>query len=326
VVEYKLRTTNSFNSNSFNSFDNIFEVISPNDRWMSLKRIGPLVSTKMSGNFHLPFNTYNASLIPAAPAAQVISVHFSFKPGAISTSKSICSKVRSIPKDIGIFWDTNIFKKVNVVMFVAVTNKINNNMKKILHIISSPKGENSFSIKLGNAIVDKIIAANPGSTVYTKDLTKNPFPHLEESTLAAFFTPAENHTPENKEALKNSDQAIAEIKDADIIVIGAPLWNFGVPSVLKAWIDHIARAGVTFKYDENGPEGLIKGKVVYVAMASGAIYTSGPYQVLDFVSGYLKSLLGFLGMTNLTVFRVEGSSYPGQAEPALQKGIESIVL
>lgn len=199
-------------------------------------------------------------------------------------------------------------------------------MKKILHIISSPKGENSFSVKLGNAIIDKVKKANPGSSVQVKDLTKKPFPHLEEATLAAFYTPAENQTPENKEALKNSDQAIAEIKDADIIVIGAPLWNFGIPSVLKAWIDHIARANVTFRYSEAGAEGLIKDKVVYIAMASGAVYSSGPYQAFDFVSTYLKGLLGFLGMTDLTVFRVEGSAYPGQAEIALQKGIDSIAL
>jgi FMN-dependent NADH-azoreductase len=199
-------------------------------------------------------------------------------------------------------------------------------MKKILHIISSPKGENSFSVKLGNAIINKITDANPGSTVQVKDLTKNPFPHLEEATLNAFFTPSENHTPENKEALKNSDQAIAEINDADVMVIGAPLWNFGVPSVLKAWIDHIARANVTFKYSEAGAEGLIKDKVVYIAMASGGIYSSGPFQAFDFVSTYLKGLLGFLGMSDLTIFRVEGSSYPGQAEIALQKGIDSITI
>jgi FMN-dependent NADH-azoreductase len=199
-------------------------------------------------------------------------------------------------------------------------------MKKILHIISSPKGENSSSIKLGNAIVDKIIAENPGSTVKVNDLTKHPFPHLEEATLAAFFTPAENHTPENKAALKNSDAAVAEIMDADIIVIGTPLWNFSIPSVLKAWIDHIARAGITFKYSEAGPEGLVKNKTVYIAMSSGAIYSSGPMQGYDFLSTYLKGLLGFLGMTDLTVFRAEGLSYPCQAEAGLQKGIDSIVL
>ncbi len=107
-------------------------------------------------------------------------------------------------------------------------------MKKILHIISSPKGERSFSVQLGNAIIDKIQAANPGSTVVVHDLTKNPFPHLEEAILNAFYTPAENQTPESKAALQHSDRAIAELKEADIVVIGAPLWNFGIPSVLKA--------------------------------------------------------------------------------------------
>jgi FMN-dependent NADH-azoreductase len=199
-------------------------------------------------------------------------------------------------------------------------------MKKILHIISSPKGEASMSIKLGNTVIDKIKTEYPGSTVKVRDLTKNPFPHLEEATLAAFFTPAENHTPENKEALKHSDAAIAEILDADIIVIGAPLWNFGIPSVLKAWIDHIARAGHTFKYTEHGPEGLIKDKLIYIAMASGGIYSSGAMQGYDFATPYLKGVFGFLGVTDINVFRVEGSAYPGQAEIALQNGLESVVL
>ncbi len=199
-------------------------------------------------------------------------------------------------------------------------------MKKILHIISSPKGEASMSIKLGNTVIDKIKTEYPGSTVKVRDLTKNPFPHLEEATLAAFYTPAENHTPENREAVKHSDEAIAEIMDADIIVIGAPLWNFGVPSVLKAWIDHIARVGHTFKYTEAGPEGLIKDKVVYIAMASGGIYTSGAMQGYDYATPYLKGLFSFLGVTDVNIFRVEGSAYPGQAEIALQRGLESIVL
>ena len=199
-------------------------------------------------------------------------------------------------------------------------------MKKILHIVSSPKGDSSYSIQLSKAIIAKIEAEYPGSTVHTTDLAKHPFPHLEEATLAAFYTPAAAHTPEHAEAVKNSDRAIAEIMDADIIIIGAPLWNFSIPSVLKAWIDHIARAGVTFRYSEAGAEGLVKNKKVYVAMASGAIYSEGPMTGYDFVAPYLKAILGFLGMTDLTVFRVEGAAYPGQGPAALQKGIDSIVL
>src|ERR1700710_2952911 len=138
-------------------------------------------------------------------------------------------------------------------------------MKKILHIISSPRGEASLSIKLGNAIIEKIKAEYPGSTVKESNLITQQFPHLEEAHLTSFFTPAESRSAANIEAVRHSDEAIHEIMDADIIVIGAPLYNFSIHSSLKAWIDHIVRAGITFKYDGNGPEGLVKGKKVYVA-------------------------------------------------------------
>ncbi len=199
-------------------------------------------------------------------------------------------------------------------------------MKKILHIISSPRGEASLSIKLGNAIVDKIKAAYPGSTVKENNLVNQHFPHLEEAHLTSFFTPAENRSADNLEAIKHSEDAIQEIFDADIIVIGAPLYNFSIHSTLKAWIDHIARAGITFKYDENGAEGLIKGKKVYIALSSGGIYSEGALKPYDFVEPYLKAVLGFMGLTDLTVFRVEGSYMPGMQDLALEKGINSIHL
>ncbi|MEJ5993798.1 NAD(P)H-dependent oxidoreductase [Pedobacter sp. Du54] len=199
-------------------------------------------------------------------------------------------------------------------------------MKKILNLISSPRGENSFSIKLGNAIVGKIQEAYPGSSIKESNLITKQFPHLEEAHIQAFFTPKESRTPENATAIRHSDEAIAEIMDADIIVVGAPLYNFGIHSTLKAWIDHIARAGVTFKYDEKGPEGLIKNKKVYVALSAGGIYSDGPYKPFDFVEPYLRAVLGFLGMTDVTVFRVEGTNVPGIKEGALEKGINSIVI
>lgn len=199
-------------------------------------------------------------------------------------------------------------------------------MKKILHIISSPRGAASMSIKLGNAIIEKIQATYPGATVTESNLVKKQFPHLEESHLAAFFTPAESRSAENQEAIRHSDEAIQEIQNADIIVIGVPFYNFGIHSTLKAWIDHIARAGVTFKYGENGPEGLIKDKKVYLAIASGGIYSDGPMQGFDFAAPYLKSVLGFLGMTDVSVFRVEGASIPVIQDSALEKGIESIII
>jgi FMN-dependent NADH-azoreductase len=199
-------------------------------------------------------------------------------------------------------------------------------MKKVLHIISSPRGEASLSIKLGNAIIEKIKAEYPGSTVKESNLITQQFPHLEEAHLTSFFTPAESRTPANIEAIKHSDEAIQEIGDADIVVIGAPLYNFSIHSSLKAWIDHIVRAGITFKYDENGPEGLLKGKKVYIALASGGIYSDGPMQSLDFAEPYLKHILSFIGLADISVFRVEGSAIPGIQDTALEKGISSIHL
>jgi len=197
---------------------------------------------------------------------------------------------------------------------------------KILHLISSPRGEASFSIKLGNAVIEKLQAANPDSTVKAHNLVKTPFPHLEEVHLNSFFTPADSRTPEHLEAVKHSDSAIAELQEADAIVIGVPMYNFSIHSTLKAWIDHIARAGVTFKYGENGPEGLVKGKKVYLAIATGGVYSDGQMKAYDFTEPYLRAVLGFLGMTDVTAFRVEGINLPNLKDSALPKAIDSIVL
>jgi len=199
-------------------------------------------------------------------------------------------------------------------------------MKKILHVISSPRNGASFSIKLGNAIIDKLQTAYPGSTVTEKNLVTSQFPHLEEAHLTSFFTPPESRSPESIEAVRHSDEAIRQIQEADILVIGAPLYNFGIHSSLKAWIDHIVRAGVTFRYDTGVPEGLVKGKQVYLAISSGAVYSEGPMQPYDFVLPYLKWMLGFIGMTDLTAFRIEGTNVPGLKDTAVEKGLNSVVL
>lgn len=197
---------------------------------------------------------------------------------------------------------------------------------KILHLISSPRGEASFSIKLGNAIVEKLQAANPESSLTTHDLTNTPFPHLEEVHINSFFTPLENHTPELAEAVKRSNEAILELKEADIVVIGVPMYNFSIHSSLKVWIDHIARSGQTFSYSENGVEGLVKNKKVYLAISSGGVYSEGPMKVYDFTESYLRSVLGFLGMVDVSVFRVEGLNMPNLKDEALDKAVESITL
>jgi FMN-dependent NADH-azoreductase len=199
-------------------------------------------------------------------------------------------------------------------------------MSKILNVISSPRGAASNSIQLANAIIDKLKQNDPAAAVEVKDLTKAPFPHLEEAHLNAFFTPVEQHTEANKEAISHSNQAIKEIMDADVLVIGAPMYNFSIPSVLKAWFDHIARAGITFKYGANGPEGLVTGKKAYIAVATGGIYSSGDSAGYDFVVPYIKAFLGFIGITDVTIVRAEGFAIPGVQETALDKAIDSIEL
>jgi FMN-dependent NADH-azoreductase len=199
-------------------------------------------------------------------------------------------------------------------------------MKKILHIISSPRGEASVSIKLGNAIVEKIKSTYPGSTVLENNLVEKQFPHLEESHLTSFFTPPENRTEANQLAIRHSESAIEEIMDADVIIIGAPLYNFSIHSTLKAWIDHIVRSGITFKYDENGAAGLVKNKKVYIALSSGFIYSEGEMKAMDFASPYLKAMLGFLGMTDVSIIRAEGTSIPGIQDNALTNAIASITV
>lgn len=195
---------------------------------------------------------------------------------------------------------------------------------KILHIISSPRGEDSFSIKLGNAIIEKLKGVHPGSSVNVHNLVTTPFPHLEEVHLRSFFTPAEQHTPELSAAVRHSDAAIAEVVEADIIVIGVPMYNFNIHSTLKAWIDHLARAHKTFRYGENGPEGLILGKKVYLAIATGGVYSEGPYKPFDFTEPYLRAVLGFMGMTDITAYRVEGISLPNLKDDALNIAIDKI--
>lgn len=196
----------------------------------------------------------------------------------------------------------------------------------ILHIISSPRGEHSFSIKLGNEIVAKLLAKYPGSAVKTHNLTATNFPHLEESHLHAFMTEPAQRSEAQITAVKHADEAISELKDADIIVIGAPMYNFGIHSTLKAWLDHIMRAGVTFKYGAEGPEGLLTGKKVYLAISSGGVYTSGPMQSFDFTEPYLSKALSFIGLSDIATYRIEGVAIPGIQETAFEKAVEALAI
>lgn len=190
--------------------------------------------------------------------------------------------------------------------------------------MSSLQGNESYSVRLGNAIVEKVVEKYPGSTVEELNLVDRDIPHLSPAILHTFFVPADRLTAAEKELIRFSDESVQQLLAADVIVMGAPLYNFTIPAVLKSWIDHVTRAGITFGYGENGPVGKVTGKKVYVAMSSGGIYSEGPGQGNDFVAPYLKAFLGFLGMTDVTVFRAEGVKVPGVKDHALEKGIESI--
>jgi FMN-dependent NADH-azoreductase len=197
-------------------------------------------------------------------------------------------------------------------------------MKKILNIVSGAKGKESFSNKLSDTVIDRLLTVYPGSVVKTRDLAANPLPHLAEHQIVAHYTPEDQRSSEQKDGLRNSDEAIRELMDADIIVIGVSLYNFGIPSTLKSWIDHIARSGITFSYGEYGPKGLVKNKKIYLAVAAGGVYSDGPMMSYDFTEPYLRKLLGFLGMTDITTFRVEGTGMPQLKDIAFPKAVGQV--
>jgi FMN-dependent NADH-azoreductase len=200
-------------------------------------------------------------------------------------------------------------------------------MKNILHLKSSLQGAASYSIKLGHAIVEKIQEKYPASTLDELNVVDSAIPHLSPNTLRALFTPVEQQTEEEKKGNYLSDKLVKQLLAADIIVIGAPLINFTIHTSLKAWIDHITRPGITFGYGEDGrPIGMVTGKKVYIAMSSGGVYSEGPGKANDFVAPYLTAFLGFLGMTDSTVFRAEGLKVPGLKEFAMEKAIDSIKI
>jgi FMN-dependent NADH-azoreductase len=199
-------------------------------------------------------------------------------------------------------------------------------MKNILHIISSTRGNASVSVQLGRAIVERVKASNPGSSVKEINLSAQPFPHLDDDFINILRRPQEHRTAEDIEVLMQSDNAVQQVLEADIIVIGVPLINFGIPSTLKSWLDNIVRAGITFSYGENGPKGLLSGKKVYIALASGGIYSKGPMQAYDHATPYLNNVLNFIGLKDITILRAEGTAMPAMQDIALEKAVNSIMV
>lgn len=179
-------------------------------------------------------------------------------------------------------------------------------MSKILHINSSVRSTGSISRQLSSEFLNRWQATHPSDVVSELDLASNPVPHLSEQMMGAFFTPAEQRTAEQAQTVAISDKLVAQLLEADVIVIGAPMYNFSISSSLKAWIDHIARVGLTFKYTETGPVGLVSGKKVYVFTSRGGVYSEGPAKVMDFHETYLRAVLGFIGITDIQFIHTEG--------------------
>jgi FMN-dependent NADH-azoreductase len=188
---------------------------------------------------------------------------------------------------------------------------------KILQVNSSARSDASHSSRLSSAMVQRIRAENPGATLTVRDLSRTPHPPLDEFALGALFTGAEQRTGEQAARVKLDDALIAEIQAADVVVVGVPMYNFGIPSQLKNWIDAISRAQVTFRYTDKGPEGLLKGKRLYVALARGGMYRNTPN---DPQVPYLRMAFGFLGMTDMQFVYAEGLGMGPEAE---QQGLAS---
>ena len=185
-------------------------------------------------------------------------------------------------------------------------------MRNVLFVSSSLMGENSKSRQVGAEIVSRV--AGPRAHVVERHLTPDNIPHLTLETLGAFGVAAEQRTPAQTAAVKFADSIIEEVEAADVIVIGAPMYNFSVPSTLKAWLDHVARAGRTFKYTANGPEGLLKGKKIYVVASRGGYYTGeSPARVMDFQEPYIRAFWSFLGVTDVNFIHVEGQAIGAEA-------------
>ncbi len=176
-------------------------------------------------------------------------------------------------------------------------------MKTLLQIRSSIFSNDGQSSRLAERFVARWRASNPGGKVIVRDLAKEPVPHLDAARFGAFLTKPEERTPAQQAVVDYSDALIGELKRADVVVLGLPMYNFGVPSTLKAYFDHVARVGETFKYTEKGPVGLLTGKKVYVFAARGGMYAGTPN---DTQTPFIRTFLSFLGMSDIEFVYAEG--------------------
>lgn len=195
---------------------------------------------------------------------------------------------------------------------------------KILHIdASASDAATSHTRRLSKELVERLKAVNPDATIVYRDLVTQQLPHVDMSIRQAW-------SPENSDDLKlaetmtRSKELVDELKAADVVVIGSPMYNFTIPSTLKAWIDHVAIAGQTFSYTAEGPRGLLTGKAYFI-LSSGGIYSEGPFAANDYLSTYLGAIFQFLGIQDVEVIRAEGIAYgPDQDQASMASASEKI--
>lgn len=176
-------------------------------------------------------------------------------------------------------------------------------MSRILVIESSARQQGSVSRELTQQFIGNWQAAHPADQIQVRDLVVDPVPHLDATLLGGWMTPSEQQSEAEKAALARSNLLTDEVLAADVLVLAAPMYNFAIPSTLKAWLDHVLRAGVTFKYTETGPQGLLTGKRAFVLTARGGIYAGS---ALDHQEPYLRQALAFIGIHDVQFIHAEG--------------------
>jgi FMN-dependent NADH-azoreductase len=199
-------------------------------------------------------------------------------------------------------------------------------MTHTLMLLSSPRGQASLSTQVAGALAERL-TSEPGATLKIRDLAAAALPHIDPAYVVGRMLPPEQRTPAQAEAAKLAEALIDELKAADVVVIAASMINFAPSSTLKAWIDHVVWPGRTMVQSERGPQGLITGKKVYLIVASGGIYSSGPLASADMLTPYLKLILGFIGISDVETIRVEGQSFgPEAAEKGLTAAMSQVAV
>lgn len=188
-------------------------------------------------------------------------------------------------------------------------------MSNVLIIESSARQQGSFSRQLTRQFISQWQAAHPADQVTVRDLALNPVPHLDANLLGGWMKPEAQRSADEQASLQRSDELTDEVLGADVLVLAAPMYNFAIPSTLKAWLDHVLRAGVTFKYTETGPQGLLTGKKAYVLTARGGLYAGS---TSDHQEPYLRQVLAFIGIHDVTFIHAEGLNLGGDFQ---EKGL-----